>query len=84
MTVDDLKLQTWYIDSNSWNRLWFYGMNKDEWIIYDPEGSGTLFKEKWINDDGFDEYPPKVASNQIELYRSILKEIFKQNIEVTL
>ena len=84
MTADDLKLHKWYIEDNGWNKLWFYGINRNKWIIYDPESSGAIFKTDEISDDGFEVSPPKIADNQSKLTKEFIIQLFEENLDVML
>lgn len=76
MTSEDLKLNTLYIEDNGWSRLWFYGLRKNKWIIYDPEMSGTMDIVSEINDDGFDEKAPSVEHNSKKILKDMLVSVF--------
>ena len=84
MTADDLKLHKWYIEDNGWNKLWFYGINRNKWLVYDPESGGTLSTTDEIVDDDFGNNPPKVVDNQSELTKEVIKELFEENLDVML
>lgn len=76
MTIEDLKLNILYVEDNGWSKLWFYGLKNNKWIIFDPEMSGTLEIVPFINDDGFDENPPKIEKNK-DVYRDIIRWLFR-------
>lgn len=78
MTAKDLKLHTWYIEDNGWNKLWLYGLSKNKWIIFDPEMSGTIDIVSEIVDDGFDENPPKEEKK--DLNKIFLKFLFSYEL----
>lgn len=78
MTAKDLKLKTWYIEDNSWNKLWFYGIKQNKWLIYDPYESGSISVTNEIIDDGFDTNPPKEENIDRGFKRSVLRLLFGQ------
>lgn len=82
MTADDIKLHTWYIEDNGWNRLWFYGINRNKWLIFDPESAGTLSIIPELVDDDFNDNPPKEVKNQREVFNKVFDAIFNREIDV--
>lgn len=74
MTKNDLKLETWYKEDNGWNKLWFYGLNETNWIIYDPDSSGSAMILDNIEDDSFEEHPPKIdLVNPVDVIEMLLE-----------
>lgn len=79
MTQEDLKLHIWYQSDNGWNQVYILGVDKNKWIIYDPESSGILSIDSNIQDDEFEE-----VEKQDLVYQDIIKDIFTGKIDVML
>lgn len=60
MTKYDLELETWYEERGNGTVVYFYGVDKDNWILFDPDNGYSDFIFE-ISDDGFEDNPPKIV-----------------------
>lgn len=78
-----MKLETWYLEDNGWNKLWFYGINRNKWLIFDPDSGETLSIVPKLVDDDFIDNPPKEVKNQKAMFNKVFDAIFNKEIDVS-